>query len=526
MVGYVEFLLLTTPPQHAADNPAVERNAGRLKQWLAELPIMDVAETLARLHGAISPMNELALDDAERLRLLEVYRQGLEEVFLLYDEQRLKVLPVSAERRQTLADEVMGLYLELADGYKILVRNGHDAGDDPAWDGPLLQAIYRAMELISLAMLFARRADRPTPEMSWVELHQLYAFAEKYDVQGKRVKVARHESALPTIARVYFQTLLMAVMDTRQQTGTELVELFMQLEEFAGLCQFDETPPSADAGVFVIDLMGDEPPQVFSADQERMLSRTLNILPVREAIEARLARLDAAQDSLHDHDSRLLRVLAGLLGSHWGRKTPRTVVRRFIKVALGMGSLAYFLADPERLAQACNAEVHGGIEVLSLDSEDEALHQLSDWQMLDESETGCLLVGRVAPTDAAPTVGSLLGVVGFLRREGRQYMSIGIVRWQGEISGGRTKLGVEIIDGAAQPIQFGSTAQDLDDEPELGFYYPKDETAGRSATLLLPRRNELGALHVRVRHRSFQVETASVVRETEAFVQCRFRVQA
>ncbi|VAX03350.1 hypothetical protein MNBD_GAMMA20-197, partial [hydrothermal vent metagenome] len=146
----MDFLLLTTPPQHAADNPAVERNAGRLKQWLTELPIMDAVETVRRLHASISPFNELSLPDAERLKLLEVYRQGLEEVFLIYDEQRLKVLSLPASERQRLADDIMGLYLELANGYKILVRNGFDEGDDPARDGFLLQAIYRAMELIGL----------------------------------------------------------------------------------------------------------------------------------------------------------------------------------------------------------------------------------------------------------------------------------------------------------------------------------------------------------------------------------------
>lgn len=522
----MDILLLTTPPQHAADNPAVERNASRLKQWLAELPIMDVVGTVERLHAAISPMNELDLPDAERLKLLEVYRQGLEEVFLIYDEQRLKVLPISADQRSALADDVMGLYLELANGYKILVRNGHQEDSDPAWDSLLLQSIYRAMELIVLAMLFARRVDRTVPEMSWVELHQLYAFAENHEVLQKRVKVARHESAVPTIERVYSQSLLMAVMDIRQLTGAELMELFMLLEDFSSLCSIDGTlQDKARPGCFVIDLMADDPPLAFSAGCERMLPRMLDITPVRDAVEEWLTQFKSDGVAKQGHDVRLMRVLAGLLGSHWGRKAPRTAARRFIKVALGPKALEYFLSAPEHLTQACSSEVHGGIEVLSLDSEDEMRYQLADWQMLDESETGCLLVGRVSASDEKPAVGSLLGVVGFLTENDQRCMSIGVVRWQGEISEGRTKLGVEIIEGAAQPILFGSTVQDLEQAPELGFYFPKDEKAGRPASLLLPRREGLDAFYVRVKNKSFQVETASVVRETEYYMQYRFRVQ-
>ncbi len=526
----MDFLLLTTPPQHAADNPAVERNPGRLKQWLAELPIMDVAETVRRLHAAISPFNELTLPDAERLRLLEVYRQGLEEVFLIYDEQRLKVLSLPAEERQRLADDITGLYLELANGYKILVRNGFDEGDDPARDGFLLQVIYRAMELIGLAVLYARRVDRPTPELAWVELHQLYAFCEQRDALRKRVKVARHESMTPTVERVYTQALLMAVMDTRQLTGAELMELFLLLEAYSPLCVISrEVLEKASPGRFVIDLMADKPPQATTSETAAkrgwMKPRTLDILPVRTAVERWLAQHRAEEGALAHQDLRPMRVLAGLLGSHWGRRGPRTTARRFVKVALGLKALEYFLSDPAHLSQACSPEVHGGIEVLSLESEDEVRYQLGDWQMLDQSDTGCLLLGRVSAADERPVVGSLLGVVGFLPEVGRQRLSIGIVRWQGELSEGRSKLGVEIIEGAAQPILFGSTAQDLDQAPELGFYFPKDTAEGRPASLLLPRRDNHDTLHVRVKGQAFEVETATVVREAEAFVQYRFRVQ-
>ena len=526
----MDFLLLTTPPQHAADNPAVERNAGRLKQWLTELPIMDAVETVRRLHASISPFNELSLSDAERLKLLEVYRQGLEEVFLIYDEQRLKVLSLSVNERQQLADDIMGLYLELANGYKILVRNGFDEGDDPARDGFLLQAIYRAMELIGLAILYARRVNRPMPEPAWVELHQLYAFCERYDALQKRVRVARHESVMPTVERVYTQALLMAVMDTRQLTGAELMELFLLLEEYSSLCDIgQEVPDVVRPGCFVIDLMADKPPQALAAEQmtgrEWVKPRTLDILPVRDAAEAWLAQHKLEDGTTQLQDVRPMRVLVGLLGSHWGRRGPRSAARRFVKVALGLKALEYFLSDPGHLTQACNTEVHGGIEVLSLDSEDEVRYQLSDWQMLDQSDTGCLLLGRVGIADEMPIVGSLLGVVGFLPEMGQQGLSMGIVRWRGEVSEGRSKLGVEIIEGAAQPIQFGRTAQDLDQAPELGFYFPKNNAEGCSASLLLPRWANQESLHVRVKGQAFEVAMASVVREAEVFVQYRFRVQ-
>lgn len=523
----MDFLLLATTPQHAADDPAVERNAGRLKDWLAGRSIMDVMNTVAQLHAAIAPFNAQIMDESERLRLLEVYRHGLEEVFLIYDEQRLKVMPLSVEQRNVLANDVMGLYLELANGYKRVVRDAYARGENPAESATLLQAIYRAMELISLALLYAQRSGLAEPPLAWLELHQLYAFGERCDVLQRRVRAARHDAETPTIAQIYAQAMLMAVMHIDQLSGAELMDLFLLLEDYVSQCEFSHTlTDKAQSTCFVIDPMADAVPRkVSTLDNGNIAERlVMDVGPVRRAIERWLERHKLDEDGSVGQSAVQVRVLAGLLGSHWGRRAPRTVQHRFVKVALGLKALEYFLTDADRLRQACSAEVHGGIEVLSLDSEDDVKYQLSDWRMLDQSDMGCLLVGRVSAADERPAVGTLLGVVGFQPQVSQQRLSIGIVRWWGELSEGRTKLGIEVIEDAAQPILFGKTSECLSQTPELGFYFPKNDAQSRPASLLLPRRNNEEPFHVRVKGKAFEVETVSVVREAEYFMQYNFKV--
>ncbi len=515
---------MTTPSQHAADNPAVERNASRLKQWIGELPVMDVVETVRQLHAAISPFNELDLPDAERLKLLEVFRQGFEEILFTYDDSRLRVLPLAAAQRDDLAEDIMWLYLELAAGYKILVRNGHQEGLQPAHDSLLLQAIYRAMELIAHALLYALRAGKAAPPLARLELHQLYAFAEAGGAVGQRLRALRRETAVPTIDRLYKQCLLMDLLDMERLSGLELMEAFVLLEAHASHCLIDTAQPAA-SGEFLIDLMADEAPRpADKSGDPPLLPRRLDVRPAREAMEAWLAEHGDDSSGFMEQDVRLMRVLVGLLGSHWGRQQPRFAARRFVKVALGVEALTHFLADTGRIAQACNAEVHGGIEVLSLDSEEETRYLLGDWQMLDKSDTGCLLVGRPAADAAFPAEGTLLGVVGF-EADFPQRLSLGIVRWQGEISEGRCKLGVEVLEGAAQPVLVADSAADLDQAPGHGFYFPRDAAAKRPAALLLPRLGEAHPLHVQVQGRAFVVDVVAVLRETPEFVQYRFRVQ-
>lgn len=514
---------MTTPSQHAADNPAVERNASRLKQWIAELPVMDVVATVRQLHAAISPFNEVDMPDAERLKLLEIYRQSFEEILFTYDDCRLRVLPLAAAERDDLAEDIMWLYLELAAGYKILVRNGHQEGLEPARDALLLQAIYRAMELIAHGLLYALRAGKAPPPLVRLELHQLYAFAEFGGALDQRVRALRRETAVPTIDRLYKQCLLMDLLDLERLSGLELMEVFVLLEDHASHCLIDAAAAEPVAGQFVIDLMADEAPQPVGKGRP-LMPRRLDVRPVRDVLETWLGEQGKDPSGFMEQDLRLMRVLVGLLGSNWGRQHPRNPVRRFVKVALGLEALTYFLEDAGRIEQACNAEVHGGIEVLSLDSEEETRHLLGDWQMLDQSETGCLLVGRPAADAAFPAQGSLLGVVGFAADQPRR-LSLGIVRWQGEISEGRIKLGVEMLEGAAQPVLVADNAEDLAQAPAHGFYFPRDAAADRPAALLLPRQRDGHPLHVRVQGRAFVVDVVAVLREAEDFVQYRFRVQ-
>jgi len=498
-------------------------DAGQLKRWIAQLPLTSVAETVGKLHAALRSFNQTSLPEGERLKLLEVYRQAFDDILFTYDEFRLKLLPLTAKAREQLATDIMGLYLTLADGYKLLVFSDGEKGRNPVEDSTLLLAAYRAMELMALAAIFARRMRLDAPPGAWLELHRLYWFAERHRAAEINIKAVRRESAVPTIDRLYKQFWLLHVADTQGLNGAEWLELYWLLEGFAAKCRL--VPGIAAEGqqaVYQIDLMADAPATPFEAGRVLQQPRVLDINPALSAMNAWLAESQAKPKSCDGHEARLLAMHMERLGAGQGRKVCRVTFERATRVAMGLPTLRYFLEDKVRLLEACEAEVQQG------SARNTAEHTLRNWTILDESEVGCQLLGRAMPKGEFPLLGNLLGVVGFEHGPHHPIMSVGLVRWVKEDAKDKRlqRLGVEMLEGEARPIVFALTTKALTTAPQAALYFPKDNAGGRPASLVLPRDIVASTirLHVGVRGKSFEVILHSVVRESPLYEQCRFKV--
>ena len=141
-----EILLLSTPMQHVAANPAVELDSRRLKSWLQDLPGGDIPVTVKELTSALQQFNGVQHEAKHRLKLLELYFQTFRDVLSSFDEMRLRMLPMNEAQRRLLAQDIMWLYLELATGYKIVVKECHEMHYTAQQEPGYLHALYRSIE--------------------------------------------------------------------------------------------------------------------------------------------------------------------------------------------------------------------------------------------------------------------------------------------------------------------------------------------------------------------------------------------
>ena len=257
-------LLISIPHQHDLENPALELSPKRLEQQHEKLPTHDIFATVGELDAGISQLNVLHLPDADRLKLLEVYNTSFDNIMQVYDEMRLKQLKITDIQRKQLTKSIMWLYVKLAHGYKIIVKHGFDAGENPKRSDTLALSIFRSIELTFSSVLYARRGTIPLPPATYIEAAQLYALAEESDIAGKRIRAAKGYADTPTIEGIYKLLLLLAVFEPDSFNSISLAPLFLGLQPFVKHAVIFKSPPKqSDACVYRFSLNSNKTPDLY-----------------------------------------------------------------------------------------------------------------------------------------------------------------------------------------------------------------------------------------------------------------------
>ncbi len=439
-------LLLTLPDQHDHQDPTVERNERRLRAWAKELPLFNVVECTPQVQSRLSDFNAQRMPGKERVRLLEVFREAVEALFTAFDPRRLQQLPLTEEERDAVCESILALFAGVAEGYKLVLVEAHRAGRGPAKDKLALLATFRAMEQITLGLLFSYRVYGPTPPFAFLETHQLYLLAEQAGV-AERPVVGGHGAS--TIGTLYKRVMLLTIGDPYRLEENVALLLFEHLRDYAPLAVIGPAGAEACHGRFLVDLGSDSPPH--RCTEERLSEveepRLLDLQPVAAALEAHLAsQPDSAAARL------LARVVAQIRGDEQ-RSLPRRAASREVLLACGVGAICSLLQGgnpPE-----------------------------GTWQVVNESANGYMLA-RTPPLGGELRVGDLAAVL----ERGEEQPQIAVIRWIRNARGGRVETGVEILPGAPSPVR--CQRLDLDLTADC-IFLPEVQALGITVSLIAPK---------------------------------------
>lgn len=523
----MNMLLLTTPAQHQGTNPAVLVDEKQLQKWLDALPVMNVVETVKLLHAALVPFNELQLDNATRLKLLERYRQAIDEIFYSYDDMRLKQLPISNEARQDIKTDIMWLYLELANGYKIIVKNALDEGLNPKKDNSLLLSIYRAMEQIIHALVNAYRNYQAPPPLAYLEVNQLYLVTTENLANDRKVSSAKRESTSPTVDNLYKQFMLLAIANPMSMPEGVAFDLFFILEQVATHCLIGTEPPvEAGQHVYLVSLTDDAIPVPCSGTGSAAVNpdqRYLDIRPVMQVVRKRLDELQkSAQGLMDSQEVKLLRVYVEQIQGGAGgvtRASARSAYKQ-VQLAFGLDPVHYFMSDDHFAEHRTTSTESFGIEVRDVDSV-EAMYELETWQILETGKTGrMLLVPKdISYQDLEP--GLIVGIFEELGEGKPPVFSLGTIRWLPQEDAAEKKMGLQMIAGRPIPV----TCSAGQDEAFFNcLYLTEVAVLKQPATLIMPRHyyQEGREIILRVPQGDRRIRLAELIDHTESIAQCRF----
>jgi hypothetical protein len=498
-------LRLSLPPRTDSPNTVVEVRPSEVERWIAQLPMLNVAETTQLLIRQLMALNRTVFDDRLRLRVLELFRQPVQHVSNELARTYVGLpLPLPEKARQ-VASQVRLLQTEMAYGYKLIVFNSTAMAKLDSADKTLLSvAIHRAIRYLTELMFRGYELYSPPPEGNWFEIHQLYRYAELLGITETPVEDALNNT-IPSvsISHAYKQALLLDFSDPYHLPARMLSRIYRYLDRFAGLAQL--TPGIAELKAhcqFLINLDNDRAGAVnteASPITTEVRYRLLNTTELARVIHQQLTTVQTGHtpetDGLEkDFFTHMGQDLLIRLIQAWGVNPKRVFTRsardnRKTDVALGIDVINYFMNNGEPFAPSTN-EVGPQPRRTAVGPQFGTSNKVQQangaaatvWEQTDESAGGYALA-KTGAHDETVRVGDLLAS----RASGSAgKWEIGVVRWVRTTGPDNIELGVQRLAPDASAVAV-MPLEEAQDRYLLALALPEVRAMKQPATLVTPR---------------------------------------
>lgn len=445
----MDSLSLSIPDQHNYTDPTVERDVDRLRNWLTNLPLMDVVETVRLVHGALDALNEQKLPFEKRFQYLEVYRATAQRLFVTVDPLHLRQLALTKLQRQEAIDGVEQLFLSIADGYKLIVVELYQAAGDGVQKPLFGQAINRALEQLSYSLLDSYRFYRAVQPRLIAESHQLYRLARHHGLLSCCVDEGDEHSPAASIAMLYHTSMLLSLTDPFRLAEGEVSLLFDVLMQHAAMCRIipgNSWMGNGD-GLFLVELLSDKLPVPCSTLDSPVNTRDPYLLDATAALAAVRERLakTPAKVRMQSPEAMVLRRLLPEAKGVDKRREQRHSDSRWVKLLLGVTDIHQYLTCAARKGPGRHAAEASGQS-----------SELITSRVIDSSDGGIKLAwDGSGAVDAR--VGDLLGI---MEEQGvRQSLKLAMIRSIRAYREGGMEAGVQLMPGGLGPVTCHLTDQ-------------------------------------------------------------------
>lgn len=520
-------LVLQTPKQHNYTNPAVELNPKAVAAWIEELPLLNLASTLKQLLEAVGALNQQEVPAKTRLRLLEVYRSAVIRLFPGCEPEEVRNLNINRARREEVKNEMAGFLEAMADGYKIIVKQENRGRQKPKKSATLLLCLYRTMEMLALGLLHAYRNYHSTPAFIFMELHQVYLYAEDHQVLDMPISYDR-KTVYGTLSELYKRTMLLSITDPFHLAEGAVTKLFYLIGDFLEACAIDTKLPqdAAQSGdCYIIDLDGDSPPQGLNSYEAGEFIRILNTREFTAALKSKIAALRSNKEATRRQQAelQLLKEIEPHTSAPQKREAERISTDRNSLGGFGIETTHYLLSlnSPE-----LTSLTEQGATTLPLQSADGARPLLEEWKIGNESKTGYLLV-RPAPPETEIHIGDIGCILMPTRGRTKAQLTLFAVRWIKHFDNHRTETGVEILPGEAFPVTCQIEEVSLAEDTSCpAIFLSSVPILSIPATILTPKQiyQRGRKLGISTREKTLHIEAGFLAQDSSSFDRFEFKI--
>jgi len=529
---------LSVPKLKKTGVSVLKTNPESLKKWVENLPLVNIELSAGRLEFGLSEINSVELSSSDRFEALELLTAPVMHVARSLKKKYLgKRFPLGKDQLGK-SNQVIGLYLAMATGYKLLVVA---LDRETNADARLATPMQRAIRYLSESLIASYEIYNQHRTGIWQDLHTLYALAAKRGLQAhQETDTTLQKPDLTTVETAYKQILLLSLASPYGLRQSEIRLVYSLLGRWAPFSRLLAAKDHDNMGFFSCHLASDEPPSYLVLRQRDRLDdewRILDTSGMTEPANATLTELcnkSGLRNTLPG-ESTLKRLMLT-----WGVMPERHATRRRqeapIQLVLGINAIHRLLAEPGLgKADAVIGETHapdredflqdptlegptviatshpargktvgGGwqnngspswgnhplrgafaLEPQGSTADANKSLPIESWKMVDVSTGGYCLLWESNDVSSAQ-VGELLAI-----RTGAENSkdgwTLGVIRWMKFTPERGLVLGVQLMASGATPVRVclcGDTP--AAENKSLGILLPGDKSLNQQASLLLP----------------------------------------
>lgn len=292
---------LQVPSIDTTRKPKPYLRAKSFETWVKELPIGNSVVAAHQVLTQLRHLNTQHYPVKERMALLHLLRPTLQALLIsLKQPLRQTSLPLD-EKHQYTADLIQELLAHMAVGYKLIVTelSLKDVQKFKAIERVQIQeAVYLAIVYLSLQLIENFSLYAPPPPQLWMDINQLYQYAEAHMLHRDIVDEPYPDTPLPvehTIDFAYKRIILLALAEPYHLMECEVEDMYRLIAPSAPLCTIEALGLTSSTGQYVIDLLTDAGP------------RYITTTSVWQPADGREIKITAVKTQLETHLQRILR---------------------------------------------------------------------------------------------------------------------------------------------------------------------------------------------------------------------------
>jgi len=361
-------LTVSVPKLRATPTGTSEVRPKRVTTWLDGLPSDNPQDAGQQIYAALFNQNRVALDDGNRLQVMEAYRVPVAMIVdTLQTGYETAAVPHSRSRRESVRF-VNRLLTEMANGYKIVALNLTISGKLKQERADIVLAIQRSLYQLGQVLLNGYCTYQPPSAGVWRDVHRLYQYAETHGLTDDAVEQpgAGLLDDTTSISQTYQHLLLLAAGDPYCLLSGEAKRIFEILKSVRNPTQITQNVKFADpVGQFLISFASDAPPVALGKVQDVNAEPHLRVLSALDAIRdlhSMMKKGERAAESGRDADSGNVELIRRV-GRMWAgnmarRQANRSTIQYELPVCTGISATHFFCTTaPEPAKPAAAAAV-------------------------------------------------------------------------------------------------------------------------------------------------------------------------